>query len=111
MKQPVVISWDEARKRVHERGFSLPFVGEGSGAEVLQLHLSSINPGEAAHPPHEHGGEEIMFLISGRGMATLGDDEQPMAAMAALFAPAGTRHGLRNDGDEPIKYLVIRTAE
>ena len=111
MKQPVVISWDEARKRVHERGFSLPFVGESSGAEVLQLHLSSINPGEAAHPPHEHGGEEIMFLISGRGMATLGDDERPMAAMAALFAPAGTRHGLRNDGDEPIEYLVIRTTE
>ena len=62
MKQPVVISWDEARKRVHERGFSLPFVGEQAGAEVLQLHLSSINPGEAAHPPHEHGGEEIMFF-------------------------------------------------
>ena len=111
MKQPVVVSWDEARKRVHERGFSLPFVGEQTGAEVLQLHLSSINPGEAAHPPHEHGGEEIMFLISGSGMATLGEDEHPMEAMAALFSPGGTRHGLRNSGDVPITYLVIRTAE
>ena len=111
MKQPVVVSWDEARKRVHERGYSLPFVGEQTGAEELQLHLSSINPGEAAHPPHEHGGEEIMFLITGSGMATLGDQEQPMEAMAALFAPAGTRHGLRNNGESPITYLVIRTSE
>ncbi len=111
MKEPVVISWDEARKRVHERGYSLPFVGEASGAEELQLHLSSINPGEAAHPPHAHGGEEIMFLISGSGTATLGADEQPMEAMAALFAPAGTRHGLRNSGEAPIVYLVIRTSE
>ena len=110
MKQPVVISWDEARKRVHERGFSLPFVGEQSGAEVLSLHLSSINPGEAAHEPHEHEGEEIMFLISGSGMATLGEEEQPMEAMAALFAPEGTRHGLRNNGESPITYLVIRTS-
>lgn len=111
MKQPVVIAWDEARKRVHERGYSLPFVGEETGAEELQLHLSSINPGEAAHPPHEHGGEEIMFLITGSGMATLGDQEQPMEAMAALFAPAGTRHGLRNNGESPMTYLVIRTSE
>ncbi len=110
MSQPVVISWDEARKRVHDRGFSLPFVGEQTGAATLQLHLSSIDPGEAAHPPHTHAGEEIMFLISGSGMATLGDDEQPMTAMAALFAPEGTRHGLRNDGDVPITYLVIRTS-
>lgn len=110
MKQPVVISWDEARKRVHERGFALPFVGEQTGAEVLQLHLSSINPGEAAHEPHEHEGEEIMFLIAGSGMATLGEEEHPMEAMAALFAPEGTRHGLRNNGEFPITYLVIRTS-
>lgn len=111
MKQPVVISWDEARKRVHERGYALPFVNADSGAQELQLHLSSINPGEAAHEPHVHGGEEIMFLISGSGTATLGDDEQPMEAMAALFAPEGTRHGLRNTGEMPITYLVIRTSE
>ena len=111
MKQPVVIAWDEARKRVHERGYSLPFVGEQTGAEVLRLHLSSINPGEAAHEPHEHGGEEIMFLISGSGIATLGEEEQPVEAMAALFAPAGARHGLRNNGESPLTYLVIRTSE
>ena len=110
MKQPVIVPWDEARKRMHERGFSLPFVGEETGAESLRLHLSSIIPGEAAHPPHAHEGEEILFLISGSGMATLGDDEHPMEAMAALFAPAGTRHGLRNNGDSPITYLIIRTS-
>jgi quercetin dioxygenase-like cupin family protein len=109
MGQPVVIPWDDARKRLHEKGFSLPFVGEETGAEVLRVHLSSINPGEAAHPPHEHDGEEIIFLISGSGMATLGETEEPMEAMAALFAPEGTRHGLRNSGDTPITYLIIRT--
>ena len=88
-----------------------PFVGESCGANQLRLHVSVINPGEAAHPPHQHAGEEIIFLLEGQGEATIGGEKHPMQAMSALFCPEHVLHGLRNAGPTPIKYVVVRVPE
>ena len=67
-----IVRWDEARKRTHERGFSMPYVGRQTGAEEIGLHLSAILPGERAHPPHAHADEEILFLLEGTAEALIG---------------------------------------
>ena len=108
MPHPCIIPWNENEARRHERGYMLPFVGEACGAHQLRLHASVINPGAAAHPPHEHAGEEIIFVLEGSGEATIGDERHPIEAPAALFCPEHVRHGLRNAGTAPIRYLVIR---
>ncbi|HET7560246.1 MAG TPA: cupin domain-containing protein [Limnochordia bacterium] len=105
-----IIPFDEANARVHERGFSHPFVGAAIGAGQLQMHLSVIRPGEAAHPPHSHAGEEIMFLLEGQAEATIGDERHQIGPQTALFCPEHVLHGLRNCGEMPMRYLVIRTA-
>ena len=33
------------------------------------FHMSVIDPGKMVHPPHEHAGEEIMFILEGTGEA------------------------------------------
>ena len=111
MPHPCIIPWDDGAIQRHDRGFMLPFVGEACGAHQLRLHVSVINPGEAAHPPHQHAGEEIIFLFEGEGEATIGDEKHPMRAMSALFCPEHVMHGLRNSGSTPIKYAVIRVPE
>ena len=70
MPHPCIIPWNEANARRHDKGFMLPFVNESCGANQLRLHVSVINPGEAAHPPHQHAGEEIIFVFEGEGEAT-----------------------------------------
>jgi len=110
MDNPNIIKWDEDRKREHDRGYSMPYVNEGScGARELEMHISVINPGQRAHPPHAHEGEEIMFLLEGTAEAIIGEERYVIGPYTALFCPENVLHGLRNCGDTPIKYLVIRS--
>jgi len=104
-----IISWDEARKREHARGFAMPFVNEGCGAEKLAMHISEILPGQAAHEPHAHEGEEIMFVLEGTAEIRMGDEVQTVGANTAVFCPPGVFHGIRNAGETPIRYMIIRT--
>lgn len=110
MSNPNIIEWDESRKREHDRGYSMPYVNESScGARELEMHLSVVNPAQSAHPPHAHEGEEIMFLLEGTAEVTIGDERYIIGPYTALFCPENVLHGLRNCGDTPIKYLVIRS--
>jgi quercetin dioxygenase-like cupin family protein len=111
MPHPCIIPWNEASVHRHAKGLLHPFVDEACGAHQLRLHVSVIDPGEAAHPPHQHAGEEIIFLLEGQGEATIGGEIHPMQAMSALFCPEHVMHGLRNSGPTPIKYAVIRVPE
>jgi mannose-6-phosphate isomerase-like protein (cupin superfamily) len=104
-----IIPWDEARKREHARGFAMPFVGAQCGAEKLALHISVIQPGQAAHDPHAHEGEEIMFVLDGTAEITMGDEKQLVGANTAVFCPPQVFHGIRNGGETPLRYMIIRT--
>lgn len=109
MASPHIIPWDDSRKREHQRGFQMPFLGPGNGAEALSVHVSVIKPGERAHPPHEHAGEEVMFLLAGTGEAMVGDHTEVIGANTAVYCPPHVMHGLRNCGEALIRYLVVRT--
>jgi mannose-6-phosphate isomerase-like protein (cupin superfamily) len=108
MPHPCVIPWDEAAAQRHDRGFMLPFVTEKCGAHHLRLHVSVMNPGQAPHPPHQHAGEEIIFLLEGTGEITIGEDRVEVQPMTAIFLPDNARHSLRNTGAGPMKYLAVR---
>jgi quercetin dioxygenase-like cupin family protein len=107
---PCIIPWNDAAVQKHDRGFMLPFVNGACGARQLRLHVSVIDPGKAAHPPHQHAGEEIVFLIEGTAEVLIGAETQVARAMTALFFPENILHGMRNIGDVPMKYAVIRQA-
>ena len=63
------------------------------GAEI-QVHL------------HERE-DEIIFIRTGRGMATLGNREVPVGPGATIYAPQGVWHGLRNTGDSTLGMNAI----
>src|SRR2546425_12834214 len=104
-----IIPWDETRKRAHARGYAMPFVNAECGAEKLVMHVSVIQPGQAAHEPHAHEGEEIMFLLEGRAEIRMGEKTEIIGPNTAVFCPPHVLHGIRNAGDAPIRYLIIRT--
>jgi quercetin dioxygenase-like cupin family protein len=51
--------------------------------------------------------EEIYYLLSGRGVMTVGDERQKVTAGDAIWLPCGVPHGLINDGDEDCVILVV----
>jgi quercetin dioxygenase-like cupin family protein len=66
-----------------------------------------VSPGTVI-PVHLHENEdEIIFIQSGAGEATLGESTVTLAAGATLFVPQGTWHGGRNTGTETLKWIAI----
>ena len=105
-----IIPWDETRKRAHARGYAMPFVNADCGAEKLAMHVSVIQPGQAAHEPHAHEGEEITFILEGLAEIRMDEETQFAGANTAVFCPPGVFHGIRNAGETPIRYMIIRTS-
>lgn len=66
-----------------------------------------VSPGTVI-PIHAHDREdEIIFIQSGIGEATLGDRTVPLAAGSTLYVPQGTWHGGRNIGKETLMWIAI----
>ncbi len=75
-------------------------------------HLSScvirVLPGETVQPAHSHPeGEELIYIISGRGEAWVDGDIQPMRAGSAVLFEQGSVHMIRNAGDEEMKVVCF----
>jgi quercetin dioxygenase-like cupin family protein len=106
-----IIPWNDKTAHRHATGLMHPFVNEACGAKQLRMHVSVINAGEAPHAPHQHAGEEIIYLMEGTAEALVGDAWQRIEAPTAVFCPEHVMHGMRNAGSGPMKYLIIRVPE
>jgi putative monooxygenase len=54
--------------------------------------------------------EEVYYLLLGRGVMTVGEERQEVAAGDAIWLPYGVPHSLLNDGDEDCVILVAAAA-
>jgi mannose-6-phosphate isomerase-like protein (cupin superfamily) len=66
-----------------------------------------LPPGCAVSPHHHLNLEEIYYIVSGRGLMTVGEDAREVGAGDAVYIPRGHRHFLKNTGPEPIKLILI----
>ena len=75
--------------------------------EPLHIHISEVNAKSRAHPPHKHGGYEAFYMLEGEGTLEIEDETYILTANeSAVFDPRKL-HGLRNDSDQPMRYMVI----
>jgi len=103
-----IVPWDEQRKRVHERGFLLPFIGADNGAKGFTVHLTEIRPGQASHAAHVHESEEVIFVLEGEVEVSVGGEVRTVGPNTAIYYTPNVPHYLRNVGDTPIRYLVVK---
>jgi quercetin dioxygenase-like cupin family protein len=65
-----------------------------------------LEPGEEL-ATHTHDKDEIVILISGTGLGTVGEDSAEANAPAMVFVPAEVPHGFLNTGSETLRKLGI----
>jgi mannose-6-phosphate isomerase-like protein (cupin superfamily) len=68
----------------------------------LHCHTSWLAPG-AGYEPHVDAYDVAILLLEGR-VETLGQEVGPMSV---IYYSAGEKHGIRNIGDKPARYLVF----
>jgi mannose-6-phosphate isomerase-like protein (cupin superfamily) len=63
---------------------------------------------QQAQKPHAHSGaDKVYVVLEGTVEATIDDDRVAMTAGDCLLAPAGSSHGVANNGDAPAALLVF----
>jgi mannose-6-phosphate isomerase-like protein (cupin superfamily) len=84
------------------------FRGDTHGSRDLVVLAVTLKPGQAPHPAHQHAEEELMILATGTGEWRVDDKELPAKAGDVVYARPWTMHGIKNTGDEPLVYYMVK---
>lgn len=84
-------------------------LGDAVGMSQLGIHHISVPPGHFSTEYHlHHYEEEAIYVLSGRGVATIGERKQPIGPGDFIGCPTnGVAHEMYNDGDAPLVCLVV----
>jgi quercetin dioxygenase-like cupin family protein len=94
-------------ERKDVKGVSRFLFAEGADDDKLHLHVSEVGPGMRAHPPHQHAGQEIFYVLSGEGEVLVGDHTYTLRGGEAIQVDCEVEHGIVNVGAGPMRYAVI----
>ncbi len=75
--------------------------------EELEMHITTLNPHTASHPPHTHPNEEMVILKEGTLQAHVNGKEVVVKPGGILFYASMQPHSVQNIGDTPATYYVI----
>jgi mannose-6-phosphate isomerase-like protein (cupin superfamily) len=78
-----------------------------SGITSCSLAEEMLPAGCAVIPHHHREIEEIYYVVSGRGLMTVGGETREVGAGDAVYVPRGCRHTLQNTGTEAIKLILV----
>ena len=71
-------------------------------AEHSVFGITVFPPG-SKHDIHRHpNAEEFEYLVSGKGIARVGDADVELGPGEVVFVPKNDYHGFENTGDEPV---------
>lgn len=76
--------------------------------DELELHITTLMPGQTPHAPHKHPDEEVLIIREGTVETFLGDRTQVVGPGSVIFQAANQMHTIRNVGDVPATYHVIK---
>lgn len=93
--------------RTDIKGIGRFLFNQGADPERLHLHVSEVGPGTRAHPPHQHTGQEIFYVLKGEGEVMVGEETHRVNGGEAIHLNCEILHGIRNAGSGPLRYAVI----
>jgi quercetin dioxygenase-like cupin family protein len=102
------IDWNSIEAKTNANGsFRKFFESPTATLEVLECHVTTLNPGASSHPPHQHPEEEVIIIREGT-VETLSNGEwKRVGPGSVIFNASNVVHALRNVGDIPAVYHVF----
>jgi quercetin dioxygenase-like cupin family protein len=74
----------------------------------LECHITTLNVGETAHPPHQHPDEEMLIIKEGTAEALVNGQLKRVGPGSIIFQASNILHNIKNVGTTPTTYYVVR---
>lgn len=103
-------NWSEMDPVKDENRIRRQYVdGSTTLLQNLEIHTSTVEGGEAPHPPHTHADqEELVIIKEGALTATVGKESRVLGPGGVVYVLPGEEHGFVNAGTSPCTYFIIK---
>ena len=84
--------------------------GQEAAAEDITFGFSRYEPRTSIHKKHAHpDAEELMYILKGRGVSGVCDEQFEVAPGDTIWVPRGAMHWFSNPFDEPCEFVFLYT--
>jgi quercetin dioxygenase-like cupin family protein len=91
-------AWGAVRQVMRERTPTL---------DELEIHISTLLPGQSPHAPHQHQHEELLILKEGTLDTFQSGTTRRVGPGGIIFQASNEMHNVTNVGQTPATYYVI----
>lgn len=75
--------------------------------DELEIHITTLNPGQTSHAPHQHPNEELIIVREGTVEALVNGQWRRLGPGSIIFQASNQPHAIRNAGEGPTTYHVV----
>ena len=75
--------------------------------DELEIHISTLNPGQSPHAPHQHEHEELLIVKEGSLETFQSGATRRVGPGGIIFQASNELHNVTNVGHAPATYFVI----
>ena len=102
-------TWEEIQARPAPNGRSRSLFRSATATlDELEIHVTTLPPGQASHAPHTHLEEEVIIIKEGTVEVFQAGVIRNVGPGAVLFMASGEAHAVKNVGDTPATYHVMQ---
>jgi len=105
-----IISVNEVDYEKVEWGLTKTLIGpQNIGSKKLKVNITEYLPGHV-HKLHSHPNqEEVIYILSGKGITETEEDKREIEPGSVVFIPAGVKHATWNlSRSESLKAIIIK---
>jgi quercetin dioxygenase-like cupin family protein len=104
-----VFDWSTIEAKTTKTGARRDFFDAPTATtDKLECHVTTLNPGESPHAPHQHPEEELMIVKEGTIEVMQNGVTRRAGPGSVVFQASNEMHGFRNVGQTQATYHVIK---
>jgi quercetin dioxygenase-like cupin family protein len=83
------------------------FDGRSHVGGRVDLHITTLSPGQMPHPAHRHVHDEMILIEEGTLDVEISGRTQRIGPGGVAYVCSNDLHGWKNVGDGPARYFVL----